>query len=140
MTEVDPSEALQVGLYALLTADAPLMALAAVFDEPPENHPGDYVILGPRKSSVPDDVHGGSGRQTVITTDTWTRARSSIPGDRIGARLVALIAHQHAAIDALVVGHKVWKARWESSQSVDDPERALRRRTDQFRIHTAQEA
>lgn len=140
MTVSDPSSALQAGLYALLTADAELMALAGVFDEVPEDHAGDYVVLGPRKSSIPDDVHGGHGRQNVITIDTWTRARSSLPGDVIGARLVELLAHRPEALDPLVEGHAVWMVRWESSQSVDDPERELRRRTDQFRISTAQEA
>lgn len=139
MTVADPSRPLQAGLYALLSGDAELTALAGVYDEVPEDVAGDYVVLGPRKSSIPDDVHGGHGRQNVITIDTWTRARSSIPGDIIGARIVELLAHGQEALDALVVGHTVWMARWESSQSVDDPERELRRRTDQFRISTAQE-
>lgn len=139
MTVSDPSSALQAGIYALLTGDAELTGLAGVFDEVPEDHGGDYVVIGPRKTSIPDDVHGSHGRENVLTVDIWTRARSSIPGDRIGGRIVELLSHQHQTLDPLVAGHTVWRIRWESSQSVDDPERELRRRTDQFRISTAQE-
>jgi hypothetical protein len=136
---IDPSTALQAGVYQLLTADATLMGLVnAVVDEPAEDEDLDYVVVGSRKLSVPDNVHGGNGRRNSVTVDTWTRARSSIPGDTIGARIVELLDHQHAALDALVVGHQVWKCRWQQSQSLDDPEREIRHRIDLFDIYTAQ--
>jgi hypothetical protein len=142
VTSRDPSLPLQAGLYALLTADAELMDLDGfdgVFDEAPEGAAGDYVVLGPRTSSTPDNVHGSHGRQSVITLETWTRARSTRPGSVIAARLVELLDHQQEALDPLVDGHTVWALRWEQHQSVIDPERGLRRRTDLFRISTAQE-
>jgi hypothetical protein len=139
MTTEDPSVPLQAGLYALLTADAPLMALVSgVYDEPPEGKPPAYVVIGSRKQTTPDDAHGRNGRQNIVHLDTWTRARSTLPGDQIGARLVALLDKRQADLDPLVAGHTVWKLRWEDSMSLDDPDRELRHRVDRFRIHTAQ--
>ena len=141
-TTVDPAIPLQRGIYALLAGDAELAALdqfAGGYDGPPENVQGAYVVVGTRKQSIPADVHGRPGRQNIISIDTWTRARSSIPGDTIGARIVALLNRQQAALDPLVDGHTVWKVMWEDSLSLDDPDREVRHRIDRFRIYTAQE-
>ena len=140
MTTEDPSVPLQAGLYALLSGDAALSALVSgVFDEPPEGKPQAYVVIGSRKQTIPDDTHSRSGRQNIITLDTWTWARSTLPGDQIGARLIALLDKRQADLDPLVDGHTVWKLRWEDSLSLDDPDREVRHRMDRFRIHTAQE-
>jgi hypothetical protein len=137
---VDPAKALQIGIYQRLTGDAELMGLVTgVWNEAPEDQDLDYVVVGTRKQSIPDDVHGRHGRQNIVDVDTWTRARSSIPGDNIGARVVELLTRQHEALDALVDGHVVWMAKWEFSQSLVDPDRELRHRTDRFRFHTSQD-
>ena len=50
-TTVDPAIPLQRGIYALLAGDAELAALdqfAGVYDGPPENVQGDYVVVDPR--------------------------------------------------------------------------------------------
>lgn len=140
MSSLDPSYPLQVGVHDLLAGDSALGALVTgVFDEPPEDTFLNYVIVGSRKQSVPDNVHGSFGRIVTMTVDTWTRARSSIPGDQIGARVVELLDHQDEALDPLVTGHAVWRVSWDQHQSVDDDEREIRHRIDTFTIHTAQE-
>jgi hypothetical protein len=140
VTTEDPSIPLQSALYELLTADATLMGLVdGVYDEPPEDSFGDYVVIGSRKQTSPNDAHGRHGRVNLITLDTWTRARSTLPGDTIAARLVTLLDKQQAVLDPLVDGHGVERLRWEQSMSLDDPKREVRHRTDSFRIHTAQD-
>jgi hypothetical protein len=138
----DPSLPLLRGLYALLSGDAELTGLdgfVGVFNGPPEHVKGDYVVVGTRVQTVPDDVHGRHGRQNIVQLDTWTTSRSSIPGDTIGARLVALLTRRQDDLDPLVDGHRVTMIVWEFSQSLDDPDREVRHRTDRFRIRTSQE-
>lgn len=138
MVSKDPAIPLQRGLYSLLSGDTALLQLVTgVFDEPPEDQPYDFLLIGP-KQSIPENTHTSLGRQNVIQFDTYTRARSSAPGDAIGARLVELLHQRQDDINPLVDGHVVWKSRWEWSQSLDDPDREIRHRIDRFRIHTSQ--
>lgn len=139
MAAVDPADALQVGLYTLLSGDPDLASLANVYDGPPEGTQGDYVVIG-EMMSTPDGAHGSHGRQTAATLHTWTRAVSHRPGNRIGARLAALLTHNEEALDPLVAGHKVWMIEHEFAQTVVDPEPGVRHRVDRFRIWTRQEA
>jgi hypothetical protein len=134
----DPADALQVGLYSLLSGDATLAALADVYDEVPEDAEPAYVVLG-EMLSLPDGAHGAHGRETSAVLHTWTRAPSSRPGNAIGARLVALLARQHAALDAEVTGHTVWMIEHEFAQTLRDPEPGIRHRVDRFRVWTRQE-
>ena len=137
MAASDPADALQAGVYALLSADATLTALAGVYDGVPETAEPAWVIIG-EMTSLPDGVHGTEGRQTSATIHSWTRSDGFKPTNEIGARVVALLWHQHAALDAAVAGHKVWRVDHEFAQTLDDPEPHLRHRVDRFRIWTSQ--
>lgn len=138
-TYADPGGALQAGLYSRLANDATLTALADVYDGVPEGVEPDYVVIGEFTAS-PDYAHGSHGRSTSCVLHTWTRAESHVPGNAIGARVAALLNHQHAALDALVAGHTVWRVEHEFSQTLDDPEPGIRHRIDRFRVWTRQEA
>lgn len=144
MSAVDPADALQVGIYELLTGDATLVAaVEGVYDGTPEDEslaPGEgYVVIGEIMATA-DGTHDGEGRQTSATLHTWTRAESHRPGNLIGAHLARLLWHQHVALDALVDGHKVWRVAHEFTQTLVDPEPGIRHRVDRFRIWTSQEA
>jgi hypothetical protein len=140
LSAVDPADALQVGVYQLLTGDSALDALVeGVYDHVPEDAEPDYVVIG-EMMSTPDGVHGTEGRQTSAVLHTWTRAESHRPGNQIGARLVALLWHRHADLDALVTGHEVWRIEHEFAQTLVDPEPGIRHRVDRFRIWTSQGA
>lgn len=138
MSASDPADALQVGLYDLLTGDATLSALADVYDDVPEDVEPAYVVIGDMLST-PDGAHGSHGRQTVAVLHTWTRAQSHRPGNAIGARLVALLERRHADLDPLVDGHSVWMVEHEFAQNLRDPEPGIRHRIDRFRVWTRQE-
>jgi hypothetical protein len=138
-TASDPADALQVGLYARLSGDATLAALADVYDGVPEDVEHPYVVIGEMVSSV-DGAHNSHGRETDVVLHTWTRAESHRPGNQIGARLSALLWHRHADLDPLVTGHTVWRIEHEFAQTLGDPEPGLRHRVDRFRVWTRQEA
>lgn len=136
----DPADALQVGLYELLNGDATLGDLADVYDDVPEGALMPYVVVG-EITSVEDSAHGAPGRATDATLHTWTDALSFRPGNQIAARVVALLAKQHAALDAAVDGHVVWRVDHEFGQTLRDPDDPnVRHRVDRFRIWTRQEA
>jgi len=139
MVASDPADALQAGLYALLSADATLAGLVSgVYDGPPEDAALDYVAIG-EMSSGAAGTHDGEGRATTAVLHTWTRAASHRPGNVIGARLVALLTHRHADLDGKVTGHTVWRVAHDFAQTLVDPdEPALRHRVDHFVIWTAQ--
>lgn len=138
MSASDPADALQAGLYALLSGDATLAALADIYDGPPEDVEPPYVVLG-EMLSTPDDAHGSYGRQSSVTLHTFTRAQSHRPGNLIGARLVALLRGGESALGAQVTGHTVWMVEHEFAQTLVDPEPGIRHRVDRFRVWTRQE-
>lgn len=139
MSANDPADAIQSGLYQLLTSDPALdVLITGVYDHVPEGVEPDYVVIG-EMMSTPDDAHGAHGRQTSAVLHTWTRALSHRPGNKIGARLAALLARADEALDPLVPGHKVWMVEHEFAQTLVDPEPGLRHRVDRFRIWTRQE-
>ncbi|MGI5443392.1 DUF3168 domain-containing protein [Streptomyces shenzhenensis] len=109
----------QAAVYGRLTGDGTLMAMLAggVLDFAPEDTPYAYVVIG-EATEVPDNRHGGFGRQTVITLHVWTQAEGHAQGLRIGARVTALLDHQPLTIDGL--DHIV--TRFEFSQTLTDPE------------------
>lgn len=139
MSASDPADAIQVGIYELLTGDVTLAALADIYDAVPEVAEQPYVVIG-EMLSTPDGAHGSHGRQTSATLHTWTRAQSHRPGNQIGARVVTLLARQHDALDEEVTGHTVWMVEHEFAQTLVDPEPGIRHRVDRFRIWTRQEA
>lgn len=131
----DPADALQVGIYDLLTG---ANIGADVFDHVPESAALPYVEVG-EFTSTEESVHGGPGRQTVCVLHTWTRARSHFPGNTIGAAIVAALTRQQDTLDPLVDGHTVWSIEHEFSQNLKDPDLEIRHRIDRFRVHTRQE-
>lgn len=140
MSTVDPADALQAGVYALLSSDATLGALVTgVYDGVPEDVELPYVVLG-EMIATPDGTHSAHGRQTSLVLHTWTRAESHRPGNTIGARLVALLAGREEDLDPLVAGHRVWRVEHEFSQTLVDPTPGIRHRVDRFRVWSAQEA
>jgi hypothetical protein len=139
MAAEDPTDALQAGIYAILSGDATLTALANVYDGVPEGDDPAWVIIG-ETLSAPDGVHGLEGRQTSFTIHTWARAHGFAPVNTIGARVVALLWHRHTELSAEVAGHRVWRVDHEYSQTLRDPEPDLRHRVDRFRIWSHQEA
>lgn len=140
MSATDPADAIQVGIYSLLQNDATLDALTldGIYDEVPEDASPPYVVIG-EMMSTPDGAHGSRGRQTAVVLHTWTRAPSHRPGNAIGARLAFLLTGEHAALDAAVAGHTVWRVAHEFAQTLRDPEPGVRHRVDRFRIWTRQE-
>jgi hypothetical protein len=138
VSAADPCDAVQLGLYTLLTGDPGLSSLInGVFDSVREDVELDYLVIG-EVTSTPDGVHGVEGRQVVAVMHTWTRAESHAPGNAIASRVVGLLWHRHAELDAVVAGHRVWRVDHEFSQSVTDPEPHVRHRVDRFRIFTSQ--
>lgn len=138
MAATDPADAIQVGLYDLLSGDLTLAGLVnGVFDGVPEGVELPYVVIG-EMQSIGDGTHDGEGRQTTATLHSWTRAESFAPANAIGARIVELLWHRHADLDLVVDGHKVWRVDHEFAQTLVDPEPGIRRRVDRFRIWTSQ--
>lgn len=137
---VDPVQAVQVGLRALLLAQAPLTEIIGsngVWDEPPEDGPFPYVHIG-EATSIVDGTHSGQGRQVSETLHSWGKARSAKAVNEIGALLVATLDLQAAALDAVTSGVTVWMVHHEFSQTLRDPDRTIRHRIDRFRIYTSQ--
>jgi hypothetical protein len=142
MTQIasDPTDALQAGIFALLNGDTTLGALiTGIYDGVPEDVEPAYVVIG-EVAATPDGSHSAHGRQTSATIHTWTRAQSFKTANDIGARVAALLTHQHAALDAQVSGHAVGIVAHEFSQNMVDAEPGIRHRVDRFRIYTSQEA
>jgi hypothetical protein len=72
---VSPLGPIQQALYERLTDDAELMGLVSgVFDHVPEGTQRPYVVVG-EATSIPDNRHGGFGRQSTATLHIWTRER-----------------------------------------------------------------
>ncbi|MEU6295007.1 DUF3168 domain-containing protein [Streptomyces erythrochromogenes] len=108
----------QQAVYARLTADAELMALiTGVYDYVPEGVVFDYVTIG-EATEIPDNRHGGFGRQTTLALHVWTRYRGHSRGQRIAARITALLDHQPLTITGL----RHVSTRFEFSQTLTDPE------------------
>lgn len=138
---IDPVQAVQVGIRAVLLADDTLTDIIgerSVWDEPPEDERMPYVHIG-EATSIIDGTHGGQGRQVTETVHSWAKARSASAVNEIGERLVALLDMQEATLDAATPGVTVWMVRHEFSQTLRDPNREIRHRIDRFRIYTSQE-
>lgn len=140
MSATDPADALQAGVYELLSSDATLTGLVTgVYDGVPEDEELDYVVLGTMTSS-PSGDHDAEGRETVLDIDSWTRAEGFKTANTIGARIVALLWHRNAELDAVTDGHRVWRVEHEFAQTLRDIEPGVRRRVDRFRVWTKEDA
>jgi hypothetical protein len=134
---VSPLGPIQQALYERLTDDAELMGLVSgVFDHVPEGTQRPYVVVG-EATSIPDNRHGGFGRQSTATLHIWTRERGFRTAQQIEDRIVQLLDHQPLGVDGL---HTV-AVRFEFSQTLVDPEPPgdIRHIPIRFRVITEQE-
>ncbi|MFK4797787.1 DUF3168 domain-containing protein [Streptomyces sp. MPA0124] len=118
MTAPAPMLPAQTAVYARLTGDATLAGMVSgVYDYVPEDVAYPFVVIG-EATEVPDNRHGGFGRETVITLHVWSRYQGYRQALRIGAQVTALLDHQPLTLPGLV-----WIAtRFEFSQTLTDPE------------------
>lgn len=133
-----PIHAVQVALYQRLTGDSALMTLlpGGVHDQVPEGTAYPYVRIGDHLS-IPDNDHGGFGREITVTVHVWTRARGNAQGQQIADRIIELLDHQAPSL--VVSGHRVVSVRCEFDQALTDPNPELRHHVIRFRIVTQQE-
>lgn len=118
MTSPLPLLPIQTALYATLTGDATLMAMATgVYDYVDEAAVYPYIVIG-EALETPDNAHDRFGRQTVPTLHVWDQYRGFKRVLQIGARVNALLDHQPLTIAGLT--HIV--TRFEFSQTLTDPE------------------
>lgn len=106
--------------------------ITGVYDFVPETARRPYLTVG-EAIETPDNVHGGYGRQTLITLHVWTDARGYAPGAAIADRVVALLDHQRLTI----AGQKWISTRFEYGQALPDPDPRIRHHLLRFRITTA---
>lgn len=140
---VDPTQAVRYGIWRMLRADADLMSVAAdVVDDEPDrrNYP---LVIVPDPISIPENTHDNPGRQVTVRVHTWTRghvrAENTRDENTIGARIVALLDHQHQALDPYVEGHTVWMVRHQETRHVPEADRSMRHRIDRVSVWTSQE-
>ncbi|WP_259471963.1 DUF3168 domain-containing protein [Streptomyces shenzhenensis] len=118
MTAPAPMLPVQSAIYARLKGDTALMGMiSGVYDYVPEDVAYPFVVIG-EATEVPDNRHGGFGRETVVTLHVWSRYQGYAQALRIGARVTALLDHQPLTIEGL--DHIV--TRFEFSQTLTDPE------------------
>ncbi|MBA9002010.1 DUF3168 domain-containing protein [Thermomonospora cellulosilytica] len=128
-----PLAPVQAAMYARLNGDA--LLAGRVFDHVPEGQPKPYVLLG-EAIELPDNHHGGFGRETVETLHIWSDQLGYSEGTQMAARIVALLDHQPLTI----AGHHHIATRYEFAQTLTDPARpGLRHVVLRFRIITEQE-
>lgn len=144
MTTLDPTEAVQVGLWSLLRSDPAIMqTVRDVLDEMPEQTARDYpFVVVPELSSSPDGTHDDPARVCRARIHTYARgdvrARNSRPENTVGARIVALLDHGHRNLDPHVTGHNIWMVRHIETRKVPDGDRSVRHRLDVVDIWTSQ--
>lgn len=133
-----PVQPVQEAVYARLTGDTDLASLApgGVHDQVPEGRTYPYIRIGDHLS-VPDNDHGGFGREITSTVHVWSKARGNKAGQSVADRVVELLDHQPAQL--AVTGHRVVSIRCEFDQAVADPDPQIRHHVLRFRIITDQE-
>ncbi|MEW2635264.1 DUF3168 domain-containing protein [Streptomyces sp. NPDC048389] len=110
--------AVQVAVHGALTGDAVLMDLiTGVFDHLPEDQAYPYVVIGEATES-PDNAHDRHGNQTTVTLHVWSQYRGYTQALTIAARIIQVLDHTALSI----AGHRHVVTRYESSQTLTDPE------------------
>lgn len=144
MTTIDPTRAVQRGLFALFQSDAEITQyITGVLDEVPDVAARQYpFIVVPDLMSVPDGTHDDPGRRITARIQTLVRGDVDVPATRldnlIGARIVALLDHGHRTLDPFVEGSTVWMVQHLESRKMPDADRTVRRRMDRVDIWTSQ--
>lgn len=143
MISKSPLNPLQKALFTRLNADATLAtllgAVGRIVDQVTEGTPYPYVRLGDHLS-IPDNDHGGFGRNVTETLHVWTRKRGNATGQAIAARIVELLDHQTGAMSDLLEadGHRCVSIRAEFDQALTDPDPEIRHHVLRFRVATTQ--
>jgi hypothetical protein len=139
-----PLNPLQKALVTLLGGDTALTnllgAAGRVLDQVTEQTPYPYVRLGDHLS-IPDNHHGGYGRQVTETLHIWTKARGNVTGQTIANRIIELLDHQNVALTAAFAApaaHRVVSVRNEFDQALTDPDPEIRHHVVRVRVVTAQ--
>lgn len=144
VTTVDPGLAVQTGLRHMFQSDPEITQyVTGVLDEMPDVNARQYpFIVIPDVISVPDGTHDDPGRMVTARIQTLVRGDVDVSATRldylIGARIMALLDHQHAALDPFVTGSTVWMVRHVESRKMPDADRSVRRRMDRVDIWTSQ--
>ncbi|KKZ72326.1 hypothetical protein VO63_19040 [Streptomyces showdoensis] len=108
----------QGALVQALGGDAALGALiSGVYDYLPETAAYPFVVVG-EATGTPDNAHDRYGQETVVTIHVWSQYRGYSQGLTIGARITAALDHQPLTIP----GHDHIVTRWETTQTLTDPE------------------
>jgi len=122
-------------MFAMMDTDVQLSIMVTVYDQVPEDAPHPYIKIGDHLS-VPDNDHGGFGRESTVTVHVWTRSRGNAQGQAIANRVIELFDHRPSDVD--VQGHLVVSIRCEFDQALPDPNPEIRHHVVRFRIVTAQ--
>lgn len=142
-----PLNDLQKALIDRLRGDSQLATLLGaagkVVDYAPENLPYPYVRVGERLS-IPDNDLTSYGRNVTETIHVWTKARGNLTGQTIADRIIALLDHRVAELNALLTtagsAHRAVSIRHEFDQALTDPDPEIRHHVLRFRVVTAQQA
>ncbi|MEV7282874.1 DUF3168 domain-containing protein [Streptomyces sp. NPDC093111] len=114
----DPLLPIQGALVQALRADTELsMLISGVYDYLPEEAGYPFVVVG-EALGIPDNAHDRYGQETSATLHVWSQYRGYSQGLKIGARITAVLDHQPLTIP----GHDHVVTRWESTQTLTDPE------------------
>ena len=137
MATVDPTQAVQTGVWALLSSDPQIkQTITNVLDEMPELSARDYPFIAiPDATSTFDGTHDDPGRKVRLRIHTYTkgdaRPLNYRPENLVGARIMELLDRgQHLAFDPYVEGHTVWMIRHIESRKMPGNDRSVRHRVD----------
>jgi hypothetical protein len=137
MTTIDPTQAVQTGVWALLSSDPQIkQTITNVLDEMPELNSREYPFI-----AVPDPVsefsgtHDDPGRKVRLRIHTYTKGDTRTdnyrPENLVGARIMELLDRgQHLAFDPYVEDHTVWMIRHIESRKMNEMDRSVRHRVD----------
>ncbi|ROO51464.1 uncharacterized protein DUF3168 [Micromonospora sp. Llam0] len=132
-----PIHPVQAAIHARLTGDNVLMGMVTgVWDQVPEPASKPYVRIGDHLS-IPDNDHGGFGRNITVTVHVWTEARGNADGQAIARRIGVLLDHRPRELHP--AGHRVVSIRNEFDQAVPTTDPQVRHHVIRFRIITSQE-
>lgn len=120
----------QTSVYALLTGNAPFMALVkGVFDYVPDKQAYPYVTIGDA-TEIPFPVFGNDGHEQTLTLHIWSRARGFIEAYGILEAMTALLE----GAPLVVQGHATALLNADGATSLRDPDGVTRHVAARFRI------
>lgn len=141
---IDPAQEVHTAIWETLRGDSQINSFVNdVLDSEPDQHNYPTIVV-PDPISLPDNTHDSIGRK--ITFRIHTRARGDVRGrnvrvdNTVGARVVALLEHQHKNLNTLVSGHTVYMIHHEETRQIPNPiDRSVRHRVDRLSVWTTQD-